>query len=407
LTALYGVIGGLVTPALLPHDGQQFILAAYLLVLCGAMLKFANDTRFRYIPLVAFVGSMYYVNQFGEQGQWTYVHSLIAATLFFLEFAVARFMFIRRAGIVDVQEIILGTLNITAYALMLAIDLQNHHYMLAGMLVALSAGLLWASFHAKAGEAVHAMYLWSATLALGFAFPAFFEQRHWMTLGACTLEGSLMYALGAYRGWDGFKRAGIVAMLVAAPVGILSMFAQAPETDAFFDRIDLFAMIAAALYVVAKAAREKADGVSKEWYLAPSSIAVALANAVVVIGIGNIVYNLPEHFGVTVSQQQLIASVAWTLLAAIVFAVGAREAKSVLRWQSLAIFALTIVKVMAIDLASIELIDRVAVCFGLGVATLIVSAFYLRLHQPNAQPPSDTGVQQPQMETTNELSLEM
>lgn len=377
ITALYGVIGGLLTPAFLPHAGQQILLASYLLALCGGMLKLAGDKRFRLVPAVAFLGSLAYAPLFVIDGSsWTYLHNLALASLFFLEFGAALFINARRQDAITRLDAVLTGLNVAAYIGILEIDLAGHHVTLTAALLVLSAALGYAAVKTRAGIRAESLYLWSAMAPLTLAVPAYFADRTWEMAAAFTVEGLIVYAAGMYRERNALQIAGLLLTGAAVPVGVLELCSL--TSPSFAGRLASYAVMVAALFGFAALAGTKQQRMFVMGDRDVADFAATLANLTAIVGIANVAYTLPDAFGVTFSQEQLMTSVGWTLYAAAMFAIALRRGSSVLRWSSLALFVLTIGKVVGIDLASLELIDRVAVCFGLGIATLIVSAIYLR-----------------------------
>ena len=76
--------------------------------------------------------------------------------------------------------------------------------------------------------------------------------------------------------------------------------------------------------------------------------------------------------------KQLILTVLWTGYAAVLMLLGLRRASPLLRWQSLVLLALVIVKVVAFDLSQLPLGLRILSFFALGVVLVGVSFFYQR-----------------------------
>jgi uncharacterized membrane protein len=73
---------------------------------------------------------------------------------------------------------------------------------------------------------------------------------------------------------------------------------------------------------------------------------------------------------------QMALSVLWAAYAAALAATGFVRRSASLRWTSLALFALTIVKAMLIDIARLEQLYRIIVFFVLGVLLLLVAWGY-------------------------------
>jgi uncharacterized membrane protein len=76
--------------------------------------------------------------------------------------------------------------------------------------------------------------------------------------------------------------------------------------------------------------------------------------------------------------KQLILTVLWTGYAAALMTLGLRRSSPLLRWQSLSLLGLVIVKVVAFDLSQLPLGLRILSFFALGVVLVGVSFFYQR-----------------------------
>ena len=73
---------------------------------------------------------------------------------------------------------------------------------------------------------------------------------------------------------------------------------------------------------------------------------------------------------------QMALSVVWAVYAAVLAAVGFLRRSSVTRWAALALFALTIVKAMFVDIAELQQLYRIIVFFVLGILLLLVAWGY-------------------------------
>jgi uncharacterized membrane protein len=73
---------------------------------------------------------------------------------------------------------------------------------------------------------------------------------------------------------------------------------------------------------------------------------------------------------------QMALSVLWAFYAAVLAAIGFLRHSSVTRWAALALFALTIVKAMFVDIAELQQLYRIIVFFVLGVLLLLVAWGY-------------------------------
>jgi uncharacterized membrane protein len=89
---------------------------------------------------------------------------------------------------------------------------------------------------------------------------------------------------------------------------------------------------------------------------------------------------LVQAFG-TGSWATAAVSIVATFYAVGLFIAGHVRGSRNLRSQSLALLALILMKVFVLDLATVEMVYRVATLFGIGVAMLAISAVYLRREQ--------------------------
>jgi uncharacterized membrane protein len=73
---------------------------------------------------------------------------------------------------------------------------------------------------------------------------------------------------------------------------------------------------------------------------------------------------------------QMALSVLWAAYAAALAALGFMRRIAAIRWASLALFALTIVKAMLVDVAQLQQLYRIIVLFVLGILLLLVAWGY-------------------------------
>jgi uncharacterized membrane protein len=78
---------------------------------------------------------------------------------------------------------------------------------------------------------------------------------------------------------------------------------------------------------------------------------------------------------------QMALSVVWAIFAAVLAALGFVRRSSAMRWAALALFALTIIKAMLVDIAALEQIYRIIVFFVLGILLLLVTWGYHKAFQ--------------------------
>jgi uncharacterized membrane protein len=76
--------------------------------------------------------------------------------------------------------------------------------------------------------------------------------------------------------------------------------------------------------------------------------------------------------------RDLTTSIAWALYGLVLLALGVRARSAGLRWLSLGLIMVTVVKVFLYDLGELEDLYRVASLLGLAVSLILVSLAYQR-----------------------------
>lgn len=103
------------------------------------------------------------------------------------------------------------------------------------------------------------------------------------------------------------------------------------------------------------------------------------------------VFDLPEDRDYSMVQQirwtsHMVASVLWSMLAAVLTAVGFRLDRSALRWAGLILFGVTVLKVVFVDMSQLEQIYRIIAFFVVGVLLLGVAWGYQRAMRREVNP---------------------
>jgi uncharacterized membrane protein len=77
--------------------------------------------------------------------------------------------------------------------------------------------------------------------------------------------------------------------------------------------------------------------------------------------------------------REMMLSITWAVYATILIVVGLKKRYAPIRYFAIAVFAVTIVKVFAVDLADLDRLYRVASIIGLGILLLVTAFLYQRL----------------------------
>jgi uncharacterized membrane protein len=84
--------------------------------------------------------------------------------------------------------------------------------------------------------------------------------------------------------------------------------------------------------------------------------------------------------------REMMLSITWAVYATILVIVGLIRKYAPIRYFAMTVFAITIVKVFAIDLAELDRIYRVLSIIGLGITLLVTSYLYQKLSADPAHP---------------------
>jgi len=153
---------------------------------------------------------------------------------------------------------------------------------------------------------------------------------------------------------------------------------------AFNPRFAAFAVMVACLALVLGLARREAEALQDAERTFMKILGVAI-NVVALWGLSLEVYQyfLPppgtQAGRDTGLAQQMGLSLLWTVYATALVLTGVRKQREGLRYQGLALFGITIVKVFFFDLGYLSGIYRVASSFALGVLLLVVAFIYQKV----------------------------
>lgn len=394
--AALALVGGFLTPWLV-STGQdaQVVLFSYLALHNAALLALARKRDWRFLEWPAFIFTqIYFWAWFGQfYSDDVLLRTALFGMLFFAQFSVLPFVRVRRAGEVRPEHGLLVAVNVAVFLLTLRVLLwPEHRWALTFAALGLSA------FHLALAKAVSpsvptesparrlpaGLALTLATVAIAMRLDG-----HWVTL-AWAVEAGLL----AWTGFDAglrLPRAAAYALFAAVAIRLFAGPLQA--TDFLFNaRLATAVVVAAsAAFAVRSAGRHKDDLFDQEAVL----IAVlAVAANVLVLWALTLEIDLFFHIapgGPDVSDDVLLArsltiSLLWTLYATGLVAAGVRFGTAALRWQGLALFGATTLKVFFSDLGYLSGFYRIVSSIALGVVLLIVSFLYQRSLAASRQP---------------------
>jgi uncharacterized membrane protein len=375
--AILGLLGGLLTPFLLaggPVDRP--LLAVYLLVLIVGMLALSARCAFRAVDVLAFVGALFFVPEFYPEGSWTAFDAHVCASLFFSIFAVA-FSLPRTDGARALQgRALLIALDAGVYALMIEGIFAAKPLSTGVALLGLAAFLIAAARIAPVPALLRLTYAFSGLAALTLAMPAIV---HATTLLDVFFIEALVVVILAVRAQNKALTLAGAAIYGCTAAALLVRAVTDPPGFAAGGSLALsFAIGVMALVVVRRLPRPSPSMVDLAAWDAALTIVLTL---LILGGLTRLCLDLlggPNWNVVLPSSAEFALSALWTLAATVLFAVGMRFASTLVRWEGLILFGVTILKVFFVDLSSLQAEYRVGSFVGLGIVLVAVSSWYTR-----------------------------
>jgi uncharacterized membrane protein len=395
--AIFAIAGGLATPALLSAgENYEIVLFSYLALLDLALLALTIMKPWRRIAVLGFIGTLvYYIgwyNNFYDRTQLS--PTLIFASLFFAIFAAAPLLILRQnSG----RTIPLGlafangvTYFLQGYVMLNAISSTETAWF-ALLLAAVYLALIRVRLRASDAAPENSLRLMHLALAIGLitvAIPIRLE-AHSITIGWLAESAALLWVAGRLK--SDLLNAFALAALVLGVGRLLLVDNFEPASLLFNNRMAVYAV---AVAVLGYAAYQNA-GQENEARRTVAAVALVTLNVVALRGLSLEVADyyarqMPVTFGnywspaaLLQSRSVLIArdftySALWMAYGAMLMMIGFWRASAFVRWQALALIALTIVKVFVYDTSRLDHIYRILSFVVLGALLLAISFAYQR-----------------------------
>jgi uncharacterized membrane protein len=384
--AVMSLLGGLLAPILASSGrDEQVVLFTYLLVLGAGALVVAARKEWRSLPIIAFVGTqIYFWGWYSEFFHRTspVERTVLFASLFFFLYAALPLARAMRSAPCGNLAVLLLLANEFLYSAALFILLwPDDKWPLTLLFVALAAAHVAVARlvpAAKAGESGLARLLY-AGLALSYltvAIPVRLEGK-WITF-SFAVEGAILVWTGFRAANHFLRQAGYLLLGISA----LRVLFFPPEGGTFLSnpRFAAYLVMIACFAVALWSARAHESGIGGQEHIEVGLFAVAI-NVYALIALSAEFW---DYFGKTSAgieatlAQHLALSVLWTAYASALLFVGMQKKSGLLRWQSLALFGLTVGKVFLYDLGFLDRGYRIFSFFVLGAVLLAVSFLYQR-----------------------------
>jgi len=384
--AVMSLLGGLLAPILASSGrDEQVVLFTYLLVLGAGALVVAASKEWRSLPIIAFIGTqIYFWGWYSEFFHRTspVERTVLFASLFFFLYAalpLARAMRSTPGGNLDV---LLLLANEFLYSAALFILLwPDDKWPLTLLFVALAAAHVAVARLVPAAKAdqsglARLLYAGLALTYLTVAIPVRLEGK-WITF-SFAVEGAILVWTGFRAANQFLRQAGYVLLGISA----LRVLFFPPEggTFLFNPRFAAYLVMTACFALALWSARAHQSGIGDSERIEVGLLAVAI-NAYALVALSAEFW---DYFGKTSEgieatlAQHLALSVLWTAYASALLFVGMQKRSGLLRWQSLALFGLTVGKVFLYDLGFLDRGYRIFSFFVLGAVLLAVSFLYQR-----------------------------
>ena len=378
--ALMGMFGGFITPVLLANGPpDRTVLAAYLLILAGALLWVSVTSSFRFAEALTFVAVVCYAPAFAidRAQQWNDVQCAVVATLFFAAFGIAFTLGTLRDGAASNARIILLSSNVVLYAFALELVFQPKQTTLGIVLLVLAAVLLAAARVPALAQRLQVTYGYLGLAAVTLAIPALFHATSLIDVFA--VEAALLVAVGVRSGDRWVLAAGAV-LFFCTGFALFERGLEDPQHRTPFNSLSFAFVVylgALGFALTRLATWAEITRVQRNW----RDIALVTWNLAALFALSREcvdAFGSPAGFSSLTNEAQFGLSAIWTIYASALFGVGLARRKGMLRWMALALFGVTIVKVFVVDLASLVVMYRILSFLVLGVVLVAVSTWYQR-----------------------------
>jgi uncharacterized membrane protein len=398
--ALLALVGGLATPLMVSTGGaERDMLCTYLAILDLGVLAIAFARRWP-LDLVAAAGTWLLVGGFFLGHPVTAAPELGWVALFFAIFAVTPFAYhLRRKIPLDAGRFVVAMVNGQIAFGLGAHALELHRDPVA--IVALVLGAAYLGLGALARVRIPAderapagflgLALFFATGAIGLLLRGGNISVAWALAAPVVLWLGVRYRVPTIR-IGALVIAGLAALHLAAwdlPAHLpLALSLIVPGAIALCAGLEKRQEIAFAALGLAAVCIGEAYGVhvaqpafvNTRFLLALLPAVAALAfgrrGAVAVLGLVGVWAVLTTEIATHVAQVQMALSVAWSAYAAVLVGLGFRLRARALRVAGLGLFAVTIGKVLVVDLAHVEQLYRVGSFLALGLLLVAAGGLY-------------------------------
>jgi uncharacterized membrane protein len=382
--ASLALLGGFITP-LLVSTGQDshVVLFSYLALQDAVLLVLADRSDWRFLDLPAFFFTeIYFFAWFASfYRDPMLVETSLFATLFFVIFTAIPVIRSRRQGAFRIEHGLVMLANVALFLIALQVMMwPEHRWVLTASTLALAVFHLIVVRAVPANQTLPRLLIGGLALTLvTLAIPQRLSVR-WTTMAWSIEAAILMWTGFRVKIWQVRTASFILFMIVAL---MLLMWPPDYEMALWNARFGGMLAAVACAFAVLWFARGNQSEIQQGEQPAFGALGIA-ANVLLVLGVTEEI-TLAYRLRLTASPDLIPTHVAglqvslfWTLYASLLVAFGVRMKSAFLRWQGLALFGLTTLKVFFVDLSDLSGFYRILSAIALGIVLLIVSFVYQR-----------------------------
>ena len=394
VVALVAVIGGLLTPVLLQTDHDSYSsFFTYLAVLNAGVVIALLMRSWSVVGSVAYFGTqwlfwMWYAgNYHPEKFAWTLGFQAVFCGSYLAHTVIGSLVYSRQA---DWEELARFVLNAILSFVVLRVLTREDYGVWQGSF-AIGLATLYASV-ARATLAWrpndHRLLLTSLAMSVGFlawAFPIQADAR-WVSLGWA--------AMGAALWWFGLRVSALPLRIMAGVLGTSAvvrwLMLEMPNypRDPFVPIFNLVALPSLGVAACILASVVLADRFLKR--LGANERGLIAVGGVIGVALLWLILSFEcydyfasqaigsEDFAVWKWRGQLALTVMWTVYATALLVLGFRLNRARLRWLSMTLYGVSVVKLFLIDMANVQQLYRILAFFVLAVVLGLVARTYQR-----------------------------
>ena len=409
LLAAIALAGGFSTPALVStHQNQAIALFSYVCLLDLAMLVMAILRPWRRLLWGSFLGTQilywyWYATYYSsDQRPITIFFAILFAAIFAIVPLASRFERSTRFSGVSVTLVVLPLLNAVAFFLSLVAMYADEKGTLTAYALGLAAAYLGLSNAFKRrlaqaeGRVINLLHIAIAIAFITISIPLKLS-HHWITMG-WLVESAVLLWIAVWTRTD-FLRYMAVAALVLGLFRLLA-FPMSADQLIFNARFATYLIAIAVLGGIVHFGGRSASENEKVFIMVAAVVLNLLALRALTLEASGY-FSRQESAVYTMAgysndyrqfwlMRQFSYSAIWLIYGAGLMTVGFWKKSAFIRWQALALIAVTIGKVFIYDSSNLQTGYRILSFIALGVVLLAISFVYFKISARSPEKSSET-----------------